>query len=482
MRNRIALKLFLYFAAALVAFAAVSGVLFQTLFTRQTLETKKAEMLERATSLAGTLSGLLNENGNQMMQGGGYGAYARLLGVVEANIWVLDENLQFLSQGHMMGRTITYSDLPADAEALVQQVFQGKTPFSEGFSDLLGTPTLTVGAPIMQGDTVAGALLLHDAVSGIRAASSQGIRISLLSGAAALLLSVVLAAMLSLSFARPLDRMSRTALRLTGGDYAAKTGVARNDEIGRLAHALDGLSAQLDEARKAAERQNQLRQDFFANVSHELRTPVAVLRGSLEALCDGVVQAPAQMDEYHRQMLGETLSLQRLVNDLMEWSRLQNTDFPIERNPVLLNDILADALRSAQLMAEKKGVLLTSTVADQPIGLQGDYGRLKQMFLIVLDNAVKFTPAGGRVDVALSPGCVSITDTGIGIPTDELPFIFDRFRKARTEENRLGSGLGLGIAKQIALRHGMRIEADSTPGQGSTFRFLWDVKEPQTET
>ena len=482
MRNRIALKLFLYFAAALVAFAAVSGVLFQTLFTRQTLETKKTEMLERATSLADTLSGLLSENGNQMMQGGGYGAYTRLLGVMETNVWVLDENLQFLSQGHMMGRTLTYSDLPADAEALVQQVFQGQTPFSEGFSDLLGAPTLTVGVPIRQGDTVAGALLLHDAVSGIRAVSSQGVRISLLSGAAALLLSVLLAAGLSLSFARPLDRMNQTALRLTNGDYTAKTSVVRRDEIGRLARALDGLSDRLEEAKKATERQNQLRQDFFANVSHELRTPVAVLRGSLEALCDGVVQAPAQVDEYHRQMLSETLSLQRLVNDLMEWSRLQNTDFPIERSPVLLNDILADALRSAQLMAEKKGVSLTSTVADQPIGFQGDYGRLKQMFLIVLDNAVKFTPAGGRVNVALSLGCVSIADTGVGIPADELPYIFDRFRKARTEENRLGSGLGLGIAKQIALRHGMRIEAESTPGQGSTFRFLWDAKEPQAET
>ena len=181
-------------------------------------------------------------------------------------------------------------------------------------------------------------------------------------------------------------------------------------------------------------------------------------------------------------MLGETLSLQRLVNDLMEWSRLQNTDFPIERSSVLLSDILADALRSAQLMAEKKGVSLSCTVADQPIGLQGDYGRLKQMFLIVLDNAVKFTPAGGRVDVALSPGCVSIRDNGVGIPADELPYIFDRFRKARTEENRLGSGLGLAIAKQIALRHDMRIEANSAPGQGSTFRFLWDSKEPRSET
>ncbi|HPS82402.1 MAG TPA: two-component sensor histidine kinase, partial [Candidatus Limiplasma sp.] len=143
MKNRIALKLFAYFSIAIVAFALVSGLLFQTLFTQQTIETKKAEMLARATSIAGALTKALNETGSGGMgsgQGmGGYGAYVRAVSALEANIWVLDENLQFLTAGHMMGQTLQYGDLPSGAETLVKGVFAGQTPFSEGFSDLLGT-------------------------------------------------------------------------------------------------------------------------------------------------------------------------------------------------------------------------------------------------------------------------------------------------------------------------------------------------------
>ena len=164
MKNRIALKLFVYFTIAIAAFALVGGLFFQTLFMRQTVETKKADMLARATSIAQILTNALEETGNGSMgagQGmGGYGAYVRAISALETDIWVLDEHLQFLTVGHMMGQTLQYSDLPSDAETLVQGVFAGQTPFSEGFSDLLGTPTLTVGAPIYQGQTVAGALLL----------------------------------------------------------------------------------------------------------------------------------------------------------------------------------------------------------------------------------------------------------------------------------------------------------------------------------
>lgn len=478
MKNRIALKLLTYFTAALFAFVLVSGILFSAMFTRQTVETKKAEMLSRATELAQALSVALGESGqngrlSNGMGANGYGAYVRVLSALETDVWVLDENLDFLTSGHMAGNALTYGDLPPDAETLVEQVFNGQTPFSEGFSDLLGTPTLTVGAPIYQGSTVAGALLLHDAVSGIQAATTQGVRILALSGGAALLVSVLLAIALSYAFARPLNRMKTTALQLTEGDYTAKTGVAQKDEIGKLALAMDDLSDRLLAAKLATERQEQLRRDFLANVSHELRTPVTVLRGSLEALCDGVVENGDQVAEYHRQMLKETLALQRLVNDLMDLARLQNVDFPIENAAVSLNEALGDALYSAGQIARAKKITLDKQLPQETVQLQGDYGRLRQMFLIVLDNAVKFSPEGSAIHVTLTPGSVTIRDEGPGIAPEELPLIFDRFHKARVEQNLQGSGLGLAIAREIATRHHMRIAVESEPGHGATFRFLW---------
>ena len=478
MFNRIALKLFAYFAVALAAFALIGGLLFQAIFARQTVDTKKAEMLARSQALAQTLSSALGESGmgGRMSGGqamGGYGAYVRLLSTVETDVWVLDENLSFLTAGHAMGATLRYDDLPPDAETLVQQVFAGQTPFSEGFSELLGTPTLTVGAPIYQGDTVAGALLLHDAVSGIDAAVSQGVRILMYSGAVALAVSALLAMLLSGTFARPLHRMQTAALRLSEGDYTVKTGVRQKDAIGQLAGAIDGLSDRLLVSRQEAQRQEQLRKDFLSNVSHELRTPVTVLRGSLEALCDGVVTGEAAVGEYHRQMLKETVGLQRLVNDLMDLSRLQNPDFPMERAPLNLREALGDALRSAEQLARAKDIRLERKFAGDAVPITGDYDRLRQMFLIVLDNAVKFSPMHGTVTVTLSQNHASVADEGPGIPPEEIGLVFDRFYKARGEDNRQGSGLGLAIAKQIAQRHGIRISASSEPGAGAAFHFDW---------
>ena len=479
MKNRIALKLLVYFGIGIAAFAIVSGLLFQTLFLRQIVDTKKAEMLQRATSLAQSLSDALDETGAGKMgsgQGmGGYGAYVRVLSVLEPNVWVLDENLAFLTAGHsmMMGRALQYSDLPEDADTLVKGVFAGQTPFSEGFSDLLGAPALTVGAPIYQGQQVAGALLLHDAVSGMEEAAAQGTRVLIYSGAAALLVAVLLSWLLSCSFANPLNHMKAAAVQLSEGNYAVRTGVAQKDEIGKLAQAIDGLSQRLLEARETAARQEQLRQDFLANVSHELRTPVTVLRGSLEALCDGVVDSQPQVDEYHHRMLGETVALQRLVNDLMDLARLQNPDFPIERAPLILNEVLGDALYSAGQLARTKDIQLVRNFPHMAVNFEGDYGRLRQMFLIVLDNAIKFSPAGSAVNITLTVDSVTIRDEGPGITPEELPLIFDRFHKAHTSENAGGSGLGLAIARQIATRHGMAVSVQSEPGHGASFRFQW---------
>lgn len=481
MKRKIALRLMAYFAAALLLFALVAGVLFQSLFRQATVEAKKAEMLSRAKELADTLSAALSENGMSGRMGSGqgagygagYGAFVRTVGLVETGVWVLDENLQFLSMGHMQGSSITYADLPADAETLVQTVFAGQTPFSEGFSELLGTPTLTVGAPIYQGSSVAGALLLHDAVAGVTQAASLGTRVMLISGAAALLVAAALGVLLSRAFTKPLTGMKATAERMQQGDYEARTGLRRGDEIGALASALDELGGRLAAARDAAERQDALRSEFLANVSHELRTPVTVLRGSLEALNEGVVADAEQTAEYHRRMLGETVMLQRLVSDLMDLARLQNAEFPIERAPLSLYDPLSDALRAADQLARMKGVRIQRTLPEAPVRFEGDHGRLRQMFLTVLDNAVKFSPEGGEVRVSLAEGCVSVCDDGPGIPPEELGLIFERFHKARTEENRQGTGLGLPIAKQIALRHGMRIEAENGGERGVCFRFLW---------
>jgi signal transduction histidine kinase len=267
--------------------------------------------------------------------------------------------------------------------------------------------------------------------------------------------------------------MKNAALVLAEGNYSAKTGVQQNDEIGELAGAIDMLSERLLDARRESDRLDQMRRDFVANISHELKTPVTVIRGSLEALCDEVVTEPSQVKSYLAQMLGESLHLQRLINDLLDLGKVQNPDFRMEMQEIDLRDVLCDAVRSASQLAREKNVTIRQSCDGPAPRLIGDYGRLRQMFLIILDNAVKFSPAGEEVTVTLEGNAVTVRDRGSGIAEEDLPHIFDRFYKTRSEENKSGSGLGLAIARQIADRHHIGLSAESRPHEGAAFRFAF---------
>ena len=478
MRHKIAFKLSLAFFAALLLFALLMGGLFYTLFKNYSLDSKKAQMHAQADAIAAAYAGdmAISGPGRGMGQRGGMGPSLHMLDdLTSGNAWVVDANLQLLTSGRGQ-RSYAYTDLPQDAEQVVDRVFQGEHVFSEGFSTLLDTPTLTVGAPIESNGRVIGAVLLHAPVEGVQQAAAGGTNILLISMGAGLLVSALLSWLTAGWMARPLKRMRGTAQALTAGDYTARTGIRQADEIGELAGAIDILSVRLEDAKQEGEKLERLRSEFVANISHELRTPVTVIRGSLEALRDNVVSQPEQVSAYHQQMLQESLGLERLVNDLLDLSRLQNLDFRIDMEELNLAELLPDAVRSARRLAQPRGVEIDLRM-DQPVlAVQGDYARLRQMLLIVLGNAVKFSPPGGRVSVELAGRTVTIADQGPGIAPEDLPRIFDRFYKASDGGNQDGSGLGLAIARQIAQRHGVDLTAQNAPAGGAVFRFVFPTE------
>lgn len=475
MKNKIAIKLTLYFAAALLLFSLIIGGVFLMLFQKQTIDIHKNDLKERALSMASTLSQYMDGKETGMGMGGGqggYGAYLRFLDdIAMADVWIVDENLELLTYGHMENKQYNYADLPADADSVVKGAFEGKTYFSEGFSGLLQTPTLTIGTPIVSKGKVVGALLLHSPVDGMNAAIAQGVDILVISIAIALTLSVLLSIALAVAFTKPLKRMKNTAVKLAGGDYSARTNVLQNDEIGELALSIDVLSERLDLASHESEQLEKLRRDFVANISHELRTPVTVLRGSLESLCDDVVTDPELVKTYHRQMLRESMHLQRLVNDLLDLSRLQNTDFKMDMQAISLCEVLGDVVRSVRNMAKAKNIRIELEQDSQLCAITGDYGRLRQMLLVFLDNAVKFSNQDSIVTVTLEGKTLSIMDHGIGIAAEDLPYIFDRFYKTKSEQNKNGTGLGLAIAKQIADRHGIALSVSSRQNEYTEFKL-----------
>ncbi len=440
LKSPIAKKLSLYFAVVLLIFALIIGSVFVLLFRNYTINIHKTEMESRAKSIASTLSGFMDRDGG--MGGGGYGAYMRFIGdIAGTDVWIVDAEHNLITVGRgqgMMGGSYNYTDLPQNAGQIIDEVFSDKTVFSEEFSSLLSELTLTVGVPVKDssGDIV-GVVLLHSPVHGVNEAFNQGLLILSISILLALVISFILSVWLSKRFTDPITaKEAADALRI-----------------------------------------EKVRRDFVANVSHELRTPVTVLRGSLEALTEKVVTDPVKVEAYHHQMLDEAKYLERLVGDLLDLSRLQNMDFVIEKSQISLCDVISDAARSAEQLAKTKGVTIEVKTQVGNCRFYGDYGRLRQMLLIVLDNAVKFSPENSIVTVTLNGNSLSVRDSGPGIPFEELSLIFDRFYKSRNENNKTGTGLGLAIAKQIADRHDIGLTAKNAENGGAEFNFVLPQKQ-----
>ena len=471
-KNKIALKLSSYFAIALLVFSIIIGSVFMVLFKNHTIAIHKNELATRATSIATTLSGYMDK-GNSM---GGYGAYMRFIGdIAGTDVWIVDEDLNLITGGTkkgMISNKYNYSDLPENADTLIKEVFADQTAFSEDFSNILSELTLTVGTPIKNSNNkIIGVVLLHSPVNGINAAVSQGFTVLSISILVSLTLAFLLSIGFSITFTKPLRKMKNTALKLASGDYTAKNNINQNDEIGELSDTMDILANRLDMASRQSEGLEQMRKDFVSNISHELRTPITVMRGSLEALVEKIVTDPIQIENYHNQMLKETLFLQRLVGDLLDLSKLQNPDFIIDKQEISICDVIDDATRSASHIKDNKSIKINVDKDNESYIINGDYGRLRQMLMIVLDNAIKFSPENATVEVLFKNKTISIRDFGIGIPNEDLPYIFDRFYKSRSEQNKTGTGLGLAIAKQIADRHNIKLTAQSDDGHGAMFIF-----------
>ena len=477
LNNKIALKLSLSFALALIIFSIIISGVFLVLFKQYTVDLHKTQLQNYAQSLAQSLSSGKRYNGM------GYGAHLYFSSeIMGYNVWFVDENMNVITprnmQHHkMMHANYTFSELPPNASEVIREVFQDKTVFSEGFSDVLSQLTLTVGVPIKDANgKVWGAVLLHSPVEGTTDGIYQGLMILGISIILALIIVLALAILFSYFFTKPLTKMKSVAMQLAEGNYQAKCNIKQKDEVGELANVMDLLAGRLDEASKESLKLEQMRKDFVSNISHELRTPVTVIRGSLEALCDKIITDPNQIDEYHLQMLNEAKFLQRLVGDLLDLSRLQNPDFAIEKQELNLNDVISDVVRSASQIAKNKNININIDLENPNLKISGDYGRLRQMFLIILDNAIKFSFENNKVDVLVKNDTIIIRDYGIGINEKDLPHIFDRFYKTHGEHNKVGTGLGLAIAKQIAERHNIELIAQNNFDGGAKFIFKIPLK------
>jgi two-component system heavy metal sensor histidine kinase CusS len=267
----------------------------------------------------------------------------------------------------------------------------------------------------------------------------------------------------------PVDEITRAAQEINAHNLSARLAVPKSrDELQRLA---ETLNAMLERIESSMRRISQ----FTADASHELRTPVALMRTRAEL----ALRRPRTEAEYHEtidQLLQELVRTSDLIEKLMLLARSDSNTELLHFAKIDLGATLLDVLRQTSALAEAKQLTLLSELTSDPVVIEGDAQFLRQLFVILIDNAVKYTPAPGTVTVALtateSTAIISVSDTGIGIEPADLANIFDRFYradKARTRESG-GAGLGLAIGRWIAESHGGSIVAESVSGKGSTFR------------
>ena len=260
---------------------------------------------------------------------------------------------------------------------------------------------------------------------------------------------------------RPVTRLITVTRAMAGGDRSARAGqVSGPGELRELAAAFDQMADTLD-------REDKIRRDLVASVAHELRTPVAVLQAGHEALLDGVIEAtPGELGS----LRDEVLRLARMVDDLQTMAAADAAVLRLTRAHRDLATIAAAAADSLSHRFEAASVTLDRELAEAPV--LADERWLHQVVTNLLGNALKFTPAGGRVTVRTGqtgPDAVlTVTDTGVGIPADELPHVFERFWRGQASTGTSGSGIGLAIAAELARAHGGTLAAASQPGQGTT--------------
>ena len=233
-----------------------------------------------------------------------------------------------------------------------------------------------------------------------------------------------------------------------------------------------------------AERLEQMRKDYVANISHELRTPLTGIRGMVEPLMDGYMDTEEEKMDCYRVIYQETMRLEKLIGEMLDMSRLQAGRAQVELEPMTVEGVMEAACRRMTGRAEESGVRLEMEVLDELPEVMGNEDRILQVLIILMDNALSFTPPGGRVMLtARRQGknvYIGVKDTGAGIDPSDLPYIWERFYKADKSRMRTtGTGLGLAIAKLVVECMGGMIMVKSELGKGTEFEFSLAVYEEE---
>ncbi|MCA1715980.1 MAG: cell wall metabolism sensor histidine kinase WalK [Actinobacteria bacterium] len=382
-------------------------------------------------------------------------------------------------EGGILTQTVNLPSRMEESETAWSQALQGGSPAEDTVEISDETPVYVYAVPV---DPAEGPARVVEAGQSYEATHGTietfgKVLIAVILGA--FLLSVGGAYLLARAALSPVGAVAASARKITESDLSDRLPVTNpKDEIGGLASTINGLLSRLEAA--FARREEALRKQeealssqrrFAADASHELRTPLTNIEGYSEMLKEWALRDPETARESVDAIGDESKRMREMVESLLSLAR-GDEGAPLELESQDIDAVVADAVRNARAAAGSK-VTIKYRLPEGKLVAAFDRARVHQAISILLDNAIKYTPEGGEVRVEArergSRAEIVVSDTGVGLPEEQLPLVFERFYRVDKARTRGGAGLGLAIARQIAEAHGGGIEAQSEPGRGSTF-------------
>ncbi|AIQ74317.1 MULTISPECIES: sensor histidine kinase [Paenibacillus] len=346
----------------------------------------------------------------------------------------------------------------------VSRIFAGKSVDFE-YKDPAGHSYFIIGKPIMEGDTTQSVLYVMSSTESMKQSLASIRNLLLIAGIGAFILAIGITGVIAMILSRPLIKMQKATRKIAAGELETRLSIRSNDEIGFLAEAINDLAVDL-------QRYRDTRQEFLANISHELRTPITYLEGYTKVIKDGLYETEGERDLYLDIIHQEAHRLQHLVDDLFELAKMEEGKVTLTQEWIDLSQLAEQAVRRVELKAKEKGLLLKLQLSGDAYMIRGDQKRMEQIIMNLLENAIRYTDEGEiivHMEFAADAATLIVEDTGIGIPEEELPYIFERFYRVEKSRSRQygGSGLGLSIVKKLVELHGGKIRMISQPGAGT---------------
>ncbi|WP_205174571.1 sensor histidine kinase [Bacillus pakistanensis] len=347
-------------------------------------------------------------------------------------------------------------------------------PIEEELVSELGNERfLSVGKPINYKGNFLGAVFVVESLNQMDSSVNQIQKTLILAGIGASLIAIGIILIVSKRLSSPLLQMEEATRSIAKGNLETKLKLHSNDEIGSLSTAINELAVEVKSFRDN-------RREFFANISHELKTPITYLEGYAHILKEGLFNSQEEQSQYLRIIEDESKRLSRLVNDLFELSKLDEGKLQVDFEEVDLDEVLENVFNKVSLKAKDKGITLQFFPSENVSLIEGDGYRLEQIFINLIDNAIQYT-VSGYVEVTITAAeeraIVKVKDTGIGIPTENIPYVFDRFYRVEKSRSRAlgGSGLGLAIVKNLIELHHGDIDVNSEIDNGTTFTVSFPI-------